>query len=281
MQHIDLGDAVLPYEIIGSGPTLLTLHGGPGLDHSYLRPWLDPLADRFEIVYFDQRGSGGSTSESSLATVTHASWAQDVDTLCERLGRARVVLFGHSYGAFLALETALRHPERLDGLILSNVAAVIDYPDVIMQRVQETAPPDVLQAFLSRFGRPLASDADLKEMFSSIAQVYFHRFDPSLAAQMMDRIQFRAEAYNRGATELLPAFNALPRLGEIDVPTLIVAGRHDTFCPVDRGPARVQNGIRGSRLVVLEESGHFPFIEEHDAFLAAVRTFADGLRATG
>jgi len=64
--------------------------------------------------------------------------------------------------------------------------------------------------------------------------------------------------------------DVVSRLGEIDVPTLILGGRRDLFCPPSQAE-RMRRGIRGSELIVFEQSGHYPFVEEAEAFRQAVR----------
>ncbi|MGO9836625.1 MAG: alpha/beta fold hydrolase [Polyangiaceae bacterium] len=253
---------------------MVTLHGGLGLDHTYFRPGLDPLGDSFGLVHFDQRGCGRSTTTRPMQDVTHETWAADVDALRESLGHEKIVLFGHSYGAFIALEYALRYGHRLSGLILCEVAPVIDYPDVIIGNARAQAPnPAVFERVLSTFGKPAADDDDMKQTWADIVPLYFHDFNRRTADAMNDRIQFRAAAFNQSTCVCLPKFNVLNRLSEIRVPTLILAGRHDWVLTVAEGANRVHEGIKDSELVIFERTGHFPFIEEQGSFLAAVRGF--------
>lgn len=270
-----VGDTTLAYEVHGSGIPLLTLHGGLGFDHTYLRPWLDRLGARFEVIYFDQRAQGRSP-EVSLEGATLATFADDAVGLAKALGHDEIVLFGHSYGAFIALETVLRHPDRVRALVLSSASPVIDYPEAIMAAAQAKNAPEALQVFAAQFGRPVGTDEELKKAFAAIAPLYFHRYDAARASAMIERMQFRASAYNASAA-LLPTYNVLPRLHEIRVPTLILQGRHDFLMPVDRAGERLRDGIAGSKLVLLEQSGHFAFVEENALFTDAVLGFANAL----
>src|SRR5690606_27378862 len=101
------------YEVIGQGRPIMVMHGGLGLDHTYLRPWLDPLAEHFQLIFFDFSGNGRSP-RASFEGVTHETWADEADALREHLGIERMVLMGQSYGGFLAQEYALRHQDKLD-----------------------------------------------------------------------------------------------------------------------------------------------------------------------
>jgi proline iminopeptidase len=271
---IPVDDAQLYCERLGSGTPLVALHGGLGLDHTYLRPWLDPLAGSFDLTFVDQRGCGRSLGARAIEEVTHETWAADVEALRGALGFDRFVLFGHSYGSFIALEYALRYGNRLSGLVLCEVAPAVDYPDVIVRNAQERAPtPAVFNRVATTFGRPVGDDAELKDLWSEILPLYFFEFDRRRADEMNARMQFSAGAFNQSNCRCLPKYNVLERLKEIRVPTLVLAGRHDWILPVKEGAERVHHNIAGSELLVFERTGHFPFIEQQGAFLSAMRGF--------
>src|SRR5919197_563117 len=87
-------------EEVGSGFPLVVLHGGPGLDHSGFRPWLDPLGEDFRLLYVDERGQGKS-ERVDPETLSLEVFARDVDLLAEALGLERFALLGHSFGAIV------------------------------------------------------------------------------------------------------------------------------------------------------------------------------------
>src|SRR5712692_10068429 len=107
---------------IGRGQPIIVLHGGPDFDHSYLLPDLDRLADAFRLIYYDQRGRGRSADQVLPEEVTLASEIDDLDTVRQHFHLESPALLGHSWGTVLALEYALRHPERVSHMILMNPA---------------------------------------------------------------------------------------------------------------------------------------------------------------
>src|SRR3954449_9413925 len=96
----------LNVEEVGSGFPLIVLHGGPGLDHTMFRPYLDALGDEYRVLYVDERGQGRS-ERVDPATLSLERFARDVTLLASALGLERYALLGHSFGAFIALTHAI------------------------------------------------------------------------------------------------------------------------------------------------------------------------------
>ena len=109
---------------LGRGLPIVVVHGGPDFDHEYLLPHLDRLAARFRLVYYDQRGRGRSFTGGPPDRVTIASEVDDLDRVRESTDHASVAVLAHSWGAMLALEYAIRRPDRVSRLILLNPAPV-------------------------------------------------------------------------------------------------------------------------------------------------------------
>jgi pimeloyl-ACP methyl ester carboxylesterase len=101
--------AELYYEMRGHGPPLLAIHGGLGLDHTYMKSTLAPLEQDFSVTYYDQRGNGRS-DRGAATTLTMEQLADDAAALLGHLGHREAVVFGHSYGGFVAQELAIRAP---------------------------------------------------------------------------------------------------------------------------------------------------------------------------
>src|SRR3954464_12748835 len=91
----------LHVEEVGNGFPLIVLHGGPGMDHSMFRPYLDSLGDDFRLLYVDERGQGRS-DRVEPATLSLDVFARDVDLLAEALQLDGFALLGHSFGAIIA-----------------------------------------------------------------------------------------------------------------------------------------------------------------------------------
>jgi pimeloyl-ACP methyl ester carboxylesterase len=120
--RIPAGNTSLYARAIGQGRPMIVLHGGPDFDHGYLLPDMDRLKDAFRLVYYDQRGRGRSAGSVRPEDVTIASEVEDLDRVRRHFRLDAPALLGHSWGAVLALEYAIRHPTRVSRLVLMNPA---------------------------------------------------------------------------------------------------------------------------------------------------------------
>ena len=134
--YVKVNGTRLFFDVVGSSlqpagqemkpkPVLIALPGGPGMDHSYLRP-LDPLGEVAQVIYLDLRGQGRS-ARHSREYYQLGIMADDVAAFCAELGIEKPVVYGHSFGGFVALTIAVRHPELLGGLILASTSARGDW----------------------------------------------------------------------------------------------------------------------------------------------------------
>jgi proline iminopeptidase len=254
----------------GEGRPLLAIHGGPGLDHAHLRPWLDALGVDATVVYADLRGCGQSRQPDPTDGLDHAGWVADLDALREQLGFERWAVLGTSHGAALALEYAHLHPERVEALVLVGAFPSLSHAEAALPGVREHATPEQWEALVDTLSRPRVDDAELEASFRTLAPLYFHRPTPERLAALLDAGTFSAQAYNSGALTCLREFDARPWLHEITLPVLLVHGRHDRMHPPELTAAPLAEGLRQAELVVFEESGHYPFIEEPERFARVV-----------
>ena len=259
-------------------PGLIALHGGLGWDHLSLRPWLDPLAAHACLTYVDLLGCGQSPDPEDWTRVTHASWADGVEEVRGQLDaqcgdHERVVLFGHSYGAVIALEVALRHPEHVAGLILCAAPTAAEHTEAALGRVMAHAAsvgPATERAFGGLLAAPPETDQAFADAMQDGAAVYVRDPDAHDLQSLVDRVRFRAAPVRRSFYELFGTYDVRPQLEEIRAPTLVLSGRHDWLAPPDEAPAEMVAAIPNAEGHVFEQSGHLPFLEENEAFLEVV-----------
>ena len=177
-------------------------------------------------------------------------------------------LLGHSFGGIVALHFALAHPELLTHLILVSTPASHDF----IQDVEEALPSQLEQealAELSSFQESEPSDQIMRRSLELLAPIYFH--DPARVSELgLDSVQFSPET--QAVWESLEGFDLRPRLSEIQVPTLVIAGDSDLSVTPERA-RETADALPHGKLLVIENSGHYPFIEQPEAFLSGVLRF--------
>ena len=267
MAFASVNGTELFYTAVGKGLPCLVMHGGLGFDHTYLCPHLSPLGDTLQLVCYDHRGNGRS-GRPERETMTHAQFAADADALAQHLGWNRVGVIGHSYGGFLALEMAVRYPQRLSRLILVDTAPASpsSYADEIMRAARRQGATREMLAILQE--EDPTDDASMRRQLLAVWPLYWKAFGSELSRHLLDNCIISVAGLARQGE--LQAFNMTPRLREIETPTLILVGRHDFIAPPSQAE-RLHEGIAHSELVVFEESGHYPFVEEAQKFCSCIR----------
>jgi proline iminopeptidase len=262
-------------------PAIFAHHGAPGLGtHATPKRAFAPLTDAYRVVTWDARGSGAS---DPVPPYTHAQWVADWDALRDHFGDEKIVVKGGSYGGYVALEYVLAHPARVRALILRDTSASrkteAQAKANALSRAKEfpEITPDMLDMV---FDGQVPDDATLKRAYAALAPLYDAKTDPKKAAERVASATFRADTHNQAFAGNLPHFDLTGRLHEIQVPTLVTVGRHDWITPV-AASEEIAAGIPHAELVVFENSGHSPQLEENAKWVATVRDFLERHGVTG
>jgi proline iminopeptidase len=274
--ELSIGGHRVWVETIGFGGALVTLHGGPGLDHSWFRPALDPLASKAKVVYYDQADCGRSARDVPLAN-GFGTWVDELDGLRAALGVERMVLLGHSGGSMLALSYAVRFPAHVAGMVLIAAAPKFDFVPAAIEEGRRLHGEAAIQKWTAAVSQPARDDAHFRQIWREVLPLYVHRYDAAALDPVEARALYSAAALSYGLGVATPAFDVTAQLGSIRAKTLLVSGKYDWICPLDAGPRRVAAGIPGARLEVFEQSAHFPFLEEPARFVKVVGDFLDAL----
>ena len=129
-----------------------------------------------------------------------------------------------------------------------------------------------MAAFAKLFSQPMADDADWQATWNPVMQMYFHQWDAATGADLDARTIYEHRAWN-AAGVLLDRFNTLEKLPAINVPALVMSGRHDPITPPEPGSERIAGLLPNAELAIFEGSGHYPFIEEQYAFFERLKTW--------
>jgi L-proline amide hydrolase len=257
-------------------------HGGPGLTHDYLES-LEALGQSGRAcVFYDQYGSGrsGRAPDAPASFWTVELFVRELTALTEHLGLGGYHVLGHSWGGMLALELAARRPAALRSVIVASAFASSPvYQSELARQVREL-PAEAAAAIERHDAGEAVDPAEYGRAVRAFYGRHVCRARPlpagllrTMAALDQDSAVYRAMA---GASEFsmtgtLREWDISARLGLIEVPVLLLSGRHDEVTP--RAVAGLADGLADSRWVLFEESSHMAHIEQPDRFLQAVGEF--------
>jgi pimeloyl-ACP methyl ester carboxylesterase len=279
--RISLGDVTLWFDVSGPSvvpegdsaterPTLVAVHGGPGLDHINLKAELAPLAGHVQILYYDQRGHGRS-DHGTPEFWNLRTWADDLRRLCDALGLARPVVLGSSFGGHVALTYAGLFPGHAGGIILANSTGGRPDHQRSVEVFRRLGGDEAATIAERDFARPTEKSlAEFRRvcgpLYSSTpidAEESRQRRARSIQTTDVNRHYFRAEAAR---------FDPWSLLGRITSPVLILAGEDDPVCPLPVAEDLASKLPAGTtRLLRLPGARHTIFRDRPDlAFPAAL-----------
>jgi pimeloyl-ACP methyl ester carboxylesterase len=265
----------LAYERRGSGPLLVCHPGGPGGSAAEFRGFAG-LDDTFELVLLCPRGSLGSDPADDYSL---ASYVGDVEVLREHLGVEQLDLLGFSHGGCVAMSYAAAQPAHVRRLLLVDTLAVWgEEAEAAMQRGVEARSgepwfADAAKAIEEEQAGEFASAAELIANLQRQIPLYFHRWEGNEQAGRELAEDFaEAKPLHHFNTVEFPTLDLREELRAIEAPTLVVAGDDDFIC----GPACADAIVRelsNAQLVTIRDSGHPVYLEQPEAFRAALTDF--------
>lgn len=259
---------------------LLCLHGGPGATHDYLEP-LEAMADTGRrVIFYDQLGAGNSDHPHNPALWTVPLFVEELGVVREALGLDRLHILGQSWGGMLGMEYALTQPAGLVSLVVSDSPASMLQWVAEANRLRAELPPEVQETLLRHEADGTTKDPAYQEAMLVFYRRHVCRLDPwpACVERAFKKMDEEPEVYNtmNGPSEfhvigLLKDWDIVDRLGEIQVPTLVLSGRYDEATPLIA--ETVHRGIRKSEWVLFENSSHMPHVEETDRYLQVLTNF--------
>jgi proline-specific peptidase len=255
---------------------VLLVHGGPGIPSDCLEPVSALAATGRQVIFYDQLGCGNSDRPDDPTLWSIDLFLDELAAVRAVLGLDRLHLLGFSWGGALALEYALTQPAGLASLILHSTFASCQAGEAITQRAYNTLPPEIAETLR----RHEAAGAIDDPAYQAARQVFdlrhVCRIDPwpdflqraiaranfSIADEMEDRDDRHAPGGHKN-------WEVTAHLGEIKVPTLILAGRYDGLA----GDDILRDGIPDAEWVCFEESSHYAHAEEPERFVAVLDEF--------
>ncbi len=290
-EYVDSPDGRIYYEREGNGPAIFLVAGGPGGSHASFHPWFSELAKQYAVIYFDNVGRGRSDRLKDASRYTVERDADDIEVLRQKLGFEKLILIGHSYGGMPAMAYALRRPDRVERLILSDSAVSADEWQLNIDNCNHYVQlhyPEIWGQLLALRAKGVKSSASAYENLygSALKNVYW--FNPEAKSKMI-RSTDPQDALNGnvylamlgddpewtvGGT--IKNFDPRASLKNVKIPTLVTVGRSDEVCPpIVARDLRASFPAENSRLVVFERSGHRPWVEESEKWFLLVGKFLE------
>jgi pimeloyl-ACP methyl ester carboxylesterase len=250
---------------MGERPTVVLLHGGPGsFDHSYFKPDFARLADVAQVVYLDLPGHGRSDwgEPESWRFETCADAVRD---FCDTLGIARPVVYGHSLGGMVALVYAARHPGHASALVFQSAMGRFDLGRIVdsFRRAGGDEVAAVVERVYGGDSSSVTSDewAPCWELFGTWVPGGEERARTVMNVEL-----------NAPGLELMQSFDVLDQLAGVEGPALVCVGELDPITPV-AAAREIADAVPGARLEVLEEAGHFPWMDVPDRYWPLLTEF--------
>ena len=267
----------LYYQTMGQGDPVIVIHGGPGMDQGYLLPGMAALAKKHQVVFYDQLGCGRSTATViDESHITINSFVEDIETLRKALKFEKVTIVGHSWGGMLAMYYAVKYPKNIKKLVLMNTVASSGIHDFVEELEKRTLPSagdfeklKVSQEFINSDPQAIA------QYYRLFFQYYFH--NPKDLEKLNLQLEPKGAATGAKVAKILEESifvkytDQHDDLQKLKIPTLIIHGESDVI-PMSAANS-MAHSIKGSKLVVLKNCGHFPYIEQPTQWLEAVERF--------
>lgn len=275
---VDLAGVNFWYRVGGHGPLLVVQAPGWGIGSEYLHNGLAPLEKTFTVIDYDTRGSGRSSHPNDPKLMSTDDMIEDMERLRQYWGLDSITVLGHSHGGAIALGYAIHHPELVHKLILVDTCT--EDHDFTAERTREIATrkddprfKDAIAMMTS--GYDPKTDEEFDEYLKKTLPLFF--YDPASAMPEFAKTSTgplpSIWAHHAVGAPGLPVAKQESLLDHIKAQTLVLVGHEDWICPVAEAQ-RLNKGIQTSRLVVLDKSGHFPWIEAPKQFFAEVIQFA-------
>jgi len=256
---------------------LLVLHGGPGADHRYLLPQMLHLGETHDLLFYDQRGGGRSRADARIP-ITWKTHVEDLGAIVEEFGLVPLSIVGYSWGAMLGLLYAIE--QRVNPHLLAPERMALISPGPLTREYR--------RQFEAEFARRQQSP-ELQRMRDELAASGLREKDPEAHRQRAFELGVAGYFSDpRRATDLTPFrvvgriqesvweslgdFDLISDLQGIKIPSIIVSGRDD---PIPLASSNEAASALGTSLVVLDECGHVPYVEQPQGLFRALDPFLD------
>lgn len=277
-KYIEIDGAQIFLRLVGSGEPLIVVHGGPGMSHDYLAPQLiDLLANDYQLIFYDQRASGRSSGVEDTARLKISQFVRDLEMVRQQLKINRLNLLGHSFGGLLAMYYAISYPNNVNKLLLidsSPASWELNFPYFRKTIAERQTEADKKELSSIKGKEDFGTNPELMDNYMKIFFRVFFK-NPSLSQNLTLGIdEHWLSNYSVTGNSIwqdLGKYDIHDKLKYINASTLIMHG--DKSVISIEGAKAINRHIPDSKLVILKDVGHFPYIEDPKTFNEVVRKF--------
>jgi proline-specific peptidase len=269
--YIEVEGGRVWYRSVGEGGVpLLCLHGGPGFTHYYLEA-LEALADRRQVIFYDQLGCGRADRPTDDGLWTVDRFVQELADVRAALGLERLHLFGSSWGGMLAMQYTLDRRPELASLILCGSPASMTRWASDCAELLAAEPAEVRQTIAQHEEDGFTACPEYQAAILGFYRKHVCRMNPWPGGLERSFAEAGYQVYNymNGPSEFtvtgtLKTWDVMDRLPEIAVPTLLVGGQYDECTPGHL--EAMHSRIQGSQLAIISDASHLCFAEQPVVF---------------
>lgn len=267
--YVRTNGAKLYYKAVGKGDPIIILHGGPGLNQSYFFPHFNKLAEKHQLIFYDQRGCGKSSDSVAAETISLENYIKDIDALMETFHIKKVTLLSHSFGGVFASNYAFTHPDKVKKLVLVNsVPFNKEFEKQIgLLNKNKQLPIDSIER------AEIIASTDFKDgkvaAFENLFNVvfrssFFNRsYSDSLHLKLEENFGENRKKLNNLSKDLTK-FDFYADLKKVKCPVIVIYGKSDAI-PIEAYTKMAEN-LKTCKLVGIDNAGHYPFIEQKSIF---------------
>ncbi len=278
VHEVEIDGVKLWYLVKGEGPILIVYppSAGWGGDCSILVEHMKPLEKYRKVVYLEPRGVGRSGRLESMHEYCMDKYVQELDHFRRELDIQAFDLMGFCYSGFIAMKYALKHQQYLNHLILISTLPKFGYPGYQDWVINRSGYANMVKKNEEINNGILEGEERLKEEKKNWFSLTFYEYEKHKAnfERVMDNTIFSELPLQQFNTVDSRSYNVLDSIHLIHTKTLILYGKDD-FPPVVYGSKDINSRIEGSKIVELEKSAHWPFIEQPELFFAETISFLE------
>lgn len=279
---IDVTGGKVWFKVVGNDKSttpLLILHGGPGSTHDSFEP-LEELKNERPIIFYDQLGGGNSDRPEDKSLWTVDRFVEEISQVINTLGLNKMHLLGHSWGSMLAIAYILKYNQKVVSCILSGSFLSSSMFEEDARYYVSQLPEKYREAILKCEEQMDFENKEYEEAMNYFYRQHLRRLDKVPKCVLRGRSKFGAEVYNYmwGPSEFtvtgtLKDYSLVDRLGEVEVPVLLIGGRYDEVKPstVEFYKSKFKN----AEIKFIEDASHCCYNEKPEEYLTIVRNFLD------